>query len=235
MSQSRNIADSAHRVRTSASGYLIAACGLLIAAMSAHAQPLGNDYYRAQSTQETAVLLVNVEKYHIGPGMEKMQQGGYNHARDDFEFVLKYFPNHPRGLALISELCDVRWRNPRCDSETWFKKAIELNPSASQTFLVNGVHLHRLKRLPEAVESYKRAVALDPRSGNAHYNLGLIYVEQKEYESANRHAQIAYALGMPFPALRDKLTKAGEWKPLDAEQLQRATATDGAKNGETSK
>jgi tetratricopeptide (TPR) repeat protein len=150
-----------------------------------------------------------------------MKMGSYGYALQDFEFILRYFPNHPRALALISELCDVKWQDLRCDSKTWFKKAIEVNPRASQTFLINGVHLHRLKQLPQAVESYKRAIELDPSSGNAHYNLALIYLEQGQYEPANRHAQFAYALGMPFPGLRDKLTKAQQWKPMDPEQIKR--------------
>lgn len=202
----------------------LTACAVLAIASPANAQPQGNDYYRARSTAEMSTLLGNVEKFHIGPGLEKMQQGSHYYAYQDFEFVLRYFPNHPRGLALISELCDVRWKDARCDSDAWFRKALEVNPNAPQTYLVNGVHEHRLSRYPEAIESYKRAIVLDPRSGNAHYNLGLVYFEQKQFEPANRHAQIAYALGMPFPALRDRLTQAGQWKPLEPGELQRELA-----------
>lgn len=188
---------------------------------AAFAQKGNRDYYSATETSEGAELLKNVEQFHIGPGLERMQGRNYSGARDDFEFILKFFPNHPRGLALISELCDVRWKNPQCDSSQWFERAIARNPDVGQTYVIEGVHLQRLNRLADAITSYKRALALDPTSRNAHYDIGLAYFDQKKFDLANRHAQIAYMLGMPFPGLRDKLTKAGKWVPLDRADLQR--------------
>ena len=188
---------------------------------AALAQQGNRDYYSATQTSEGAELLKNVEQFHIGPGLERMQGHNYSGARDDFEFILKFFPNHPRGLALISELCDVRWKNALCDSSQWFERAIARNPNVGQTVVIEGVHLQRLNRVADAITSYKRALALDPTSRNAHYDIGLAYFDQKKFELANRHAQIAYMLGMPFPGLRDKLTKAGKWMPLDRADLQR--------------
>ena len=203
----------------------IVACCLFTAATAAGAQQGNRDYYGANLTKSGAHLLRLVEQHHIEPGVRKMRAGSYGFARDDFEFILRYFPNHPRVLALYSELCDVRWKKPLCDTDLFFRKAIEVNERVPETFIINGVHLQRVNRLPEAIESYKRAIALDPASGNAHYNLGLIYVEQKQFELANRHAQLAYALGIQFPGLRDKLTQAGQWTPLDADALTRALTT----------
>jgi hypothetical protein len=49
---------------------------------------------------------------------------------------------------------------------------------------------------------------------NTHYNLGLAYLAQKQYQKANLHAQKAYQADFPYPALRDKLRQAGAWQPL---------------------
>lgn len=193
--------------------------GLLFVATSGEAQQ-GADYYAARLTAHNTELLRKVENAHIPPATRKLQAGSYWYAIGDVEFILRYFPNHPYALALLSELCDVRWKVPRCDSEEWFRKAIAINPSAPQTFLANGVHLQRRSRLPEAIQSYKRAIALDPRLGNAHYNLALAYFDQRQYDLANRHAQLAYATGMSLPGLRDKLTQAGHWKPMPPEQIE---------------
>jgi tetratricopeptide (TPR) repeat protein len=200
---------------------ILVTCGILAFTATAEAQPQYNDYYKARTSKGGAALIRKVELYHLEPATTKMQAGKYQYALGDVEFILRYFPNHPRGLALISELCDVKWRNTRCDSESAMRMAIEINPNASATYVVNGVHLQRRGRVPEAIQSYQRAIALDPRSANAHYNLGLIYLEQKQFDLANHHAQLAYALGMPYPALRDKLVQAGQWKPIDAEALKR--------------
>lgn len=202
----------------------IVACSLFAATATAQTQTQYHDYYKARLTKEGRGLLSRVEGYHLEQGVGKMKAGQYAYAYGDFDFILRYFPNHPRGLALMSELCDVKWKNPRCDTEGRFRNAIEINPRAPQTFIVNGIHLQRLNRVPEATESYKRAIALDPASASAHYNLGLIYLEQKQFELANRHAQLAYSIGMPYPGLRDKLTQAGQWKPMDADQIKRELA-----------
>jgi tetratricopeptide (TPR) repeat protein len=201
------------------------ALGLLIAAATAFAQQANRDYYTAKQTKEGAELLKNVEKYHINNGIENMKSGNFLYAKRDYEFILRYFPNHPQALELISDLCDVKWKTPKCESDPWFRKAIDKNPTVSQTFLVNGLHLQRTGRVPEAIDSYKRAIELNPLSANAHYNLALAYVDQKQYELANRHAQLSYALGMPFPGLKDQLVRAGQWKPMDPEEVKRELAT----------
>lgn len=209
------------RSRPSAPFHFIVACVLLVTAAMAEAQPQDNDYHKARLTKDGADLLRKVETYHLKQGIDKMRKGSYSSAYGDLDFILRYFPNHPRGLALYSELCDIKWKNPRCETETRFRRAVDINPLAPQTYVVYGVHLQRLNRIPEATESYKRALALDPAAVNAHYNLGLIYLEHKQFELANRHAQLAYAIGMPYPALRDKLTEASQWKPMDAEEVKR--------------
>lgn len=211
--------------RRAARRWRIVACSLLAAAATAQAQPQGNDYYQARSTKEGRSLLSRVEGYHLEQGVGKMHAGRYSYAYADFDFILRYFPNHPRGLALFAELCDVKWKNPRCDTEARLKNAIEINPRAPQTFIVYGMHLQRLNRVPEAIESYKRAAVLNPASAAAHYNLGLIYLEQKQFELANRHAQLAYSIGMPYPGLRDKLTQAGQWKAMDEDEIKRELAS----------
>jgi tetratricopeptide (TPR) repeat protein len=224
MDSGSNLIEHASRSSFSRRWRAAVACGLLLAVASAFAQQANRDYYTARQTKEGAELLKNVEKYHIGSGIENMKNGNFAYAMRDFEFILRYFPNHPYALELVSELCDVKWKTPKCESDAWFRKAVDKNPTVAQTFLVNGLHLQRLNRVPDAIESYKRAIALNPASGNAHYNLALAYLGQKQYELANRHAQLSYALGMPFPGLRDQLTKAGQWKPMDPEELKRELA-----------
>jgi hypothetical protein len=51
-----------------------------------------------------------------------------------------------------------------------------------------------------------------PDSPEVHYNLGLVYVKEKNYEAARREAKNAYARGYPLKGLRDQLTRAGEWR-----------------------
>lgn len=177
------------------------------------AQQKNNDYYASAGTQ----LLSNVETYHIGPALEKLRARYYESAYGDVAFILGYFPNHPQGLILMTQLCE-HWKSPKCEPEIMldvFERAVAVNPNVAATYVLRGIYLDRLKRIPDAVASLEKALSLDPDSVNAHYNLGLIYFEAKQFDRANAHAQTAYRLGAPLPGLRDKLKKAGHWKPMD--------------------
>lgn len=184
--------------------------GPLVAGL-AGAQATDNDYYTTTDT----TLLRTVERYHVVPAQEKIRTKFYSAARGDVDFVLRYFPNHPKGLLLLAQMC-ADGVTQHCDLDFVFEKAIATNPNVAGTYVTQGVYLHRVKRYREAIASYQRALAIDPNSLNGHYNLGLAYLETKQYDLANQEAQRAYALGAPFPGLRDRLKQSGQWKPVAA-------------------
>ena len=57
-----------------------------------------------------------------------------------------------------------------------------------------------------------KADKLMPGDANVAYNLGLIYVDLKDYENAREYAKRAYDGGFPLPGLRQKLVQAGQWR-----------------------
>src|SRR5688572_7006614 len=124
----------------------------------------GQDFYASRGSVESRTLN-NVMQHHFGPGRERMAMGNFGAAMSDFEFILNYFPNHPQVLIAFSELCE-KWKTAICDSkaEQWFQRAIERNPGAAQSYVVQAMYYHRRNRLDEAVKSYKRAVEVAPES-----------------------------------------------------------------------
>ena len=48
-------------------------------------------------------------------------------------------------------------------------------------------------------------------SAEFHYNFGLLYIDLENYTEAREQAELAYAKGAPFPGLKNKLTRLGEW------------------------
>ena len=189
------------------------ACICLSSAPS-FAQKTNNDYFKGAGTE----LLRNVEKYHLNQAADKLRSGQFESASGDIEFILRFFPNHPQGLILMTQLCE-QWKfSAQCNfamvSEV-FENAIAVNPNVASTYVLQGIYLDRTKRLSAAVASFEKAVSVDPNSLNAHYNLGLAYFETKQFELANVHAQRAYQLGAPLPGLRDKLIRTGNWKPVN--------------------
>ncbi len=195
--------------------------GLAAAAGSAFALEADRDYYTVAATKDGRQTLRNVEEFHLGPAVEQMKTGHYENTRRHLEFVLRYFPNHPQALVMMSELCDEKWKSPNCAVDELMNRGIQRNPKVAQTWAINGMHLQRVKRTDAAIESYKTSIAINPSSANAHYNLGLAYFDNKQYDLANQEAQFAALLGFQLPGLRDKLTRVGQWKPLDAEELKR--------------
>lgn len=207
---------------------LFAARILLLSALAVNAalcdeagQPGGHfDYYDQDPSARK--LLGLVEQYHLNQGIAAMNKGGLNYALGDFDFILNRFPNHPRVLLLVSELA-LRMKAP-AKADLYFRKAIELYPETAATYAVYGIFLQKTGQLGRAIESYKTSLELDSASPGTHYNLGLAYFEKKQFDLANQHAQEAYARGFPLPGLRDKLKRAGAWKPPEQSAAAAATA-----------
>jgi len=180
----------------------------LLVAATAFGQVIDNDYY---SPQRDNNLLRLVENAHLGVAEQKIRAKYYNYARGDIEFILRFYPNHPRGLQLMVHVCSEP--DQRCDLQWVFEKAIATNPKVAGTYVAEGIYLHGIKRYGEAIKAYQHAIALDASSMNAHYNLGLAYLDTKQYDLANLEAGHAYALGAQLPGLRDRLKRLGKWKP----------------------
>jgi tetratricopeptide (TPR) repeat protein len=153
----------------------------------------------------------------LNPGVQNARANKYQNAQGELDFILRYFPNHPQALLLMSEVC-TKWKQPtRCNADAYFQRALQINPDAADTYTIQGMYLQNTGRIDQAIDSYKMALERNPSSMNAHYNLGLAYANKKNFEEANKHAQEAYALGMTLPGLRNMLTKAGAWRPLPAQ------------------
>ncbi|HKO87462.1 MAG TPA: tetratricopeptide repeat protein [Burkholderiales bacterium] len=180
-----------------------------------------NDYYKAGQNKATKNLLHNVEKYHLQKGVDALRRGKYQYAWADLDFMLRYFPNHPRALMLMAEVCES-WRDPKCKAEEYFSRAIELSPDQAPAHIILGIHQHQQGKYADAIQSYQTALSIAPNSGNAHYNLGLAYFAKGDYANANEHAQKAYDLGMTLPGLQQKLVKADAWKPRAAGEAAKA-------------
>lgn len=178
-----------------------------------------NDYYAAVATGRHRV----VEQFHLGPCEQSLNARNFRKALAECDFILRIFPNHPRALHLTVKTCEQS-KTPGCRLDEVFERAIAINPEASATFVIRGIYLHGSKQYPMAKQSYERALELDANSMNAHYNLGLLCLELKEYVCANDHAQRAYSLGSTLPGLRDKLQKSGHWN--SSAQRQSSAPTD---------
>ncbi len=181
------------------------------------------DYYKSVSAQQWA------EHYHMKPGIQKFNEGNIKGAFSEFDFVLRFVPNHPRALALIGDASILLKRADLGDG--YFKKAFELYPQTvrASSYKDYGRFLYRSGNYKDAVLSLKKSLQMDSNMSEAHYLLGLSYFELKELQHANHHAQIVYAKGFPLSELRDKLIAANAWNPGHPSG---PTPAKGGENGE---
>lgn len=168
-----------------------------------------NDYYAAKGSPAIA----NVESFHLGPCEKRLAERDYPRTLSECAFILRIFPNHPTALLLTADAC-AQWKSPKCMMDDVFARAVAINPRVAQTFVVQGIYRYQTKQYEPAIQSFTYALELQPNLMNAHYNLALTYLETKQFDLANEHAQKAYSLGATLPGLRDRLTKAGYWKPI---------------------
>ena len=147
------------------------------------------------------------------PGIQRMNERNFTSAYNEFDFVLRYLPNHPRALSLMGDLA-ILMNRPDL-GESYFKKAFELYPKTmrAESHKDYGRFLYQAGKYDDAIQALKKSLEMDPKLSLAHYFLGLTYWATKDYVRANHHAQIVYSKGFPLSELREKLMAANAWNP----------------------
>lgn len=162
------------------------------------------------------VKLPIVEQFHFTREVEALKRGRSGPVATDLDYTLRAFPNHHRALFAVIRLATDKKKRDQSEvgemstpPECYLKRALVFRPNDGAVHMLFGLYLHRLDKLDEAETHYRKAVELMPRSAEAHYNLGLLLVDQKRYEDAVPEAQLAYKLGYPLSGLRKRLASAG--------------------------
>jgi tetratricopeptide (TPR) repeat protein len=131
---------------------------------------------------------------------------------------------------VIAALMWCAWRQTGYwrDSETLWRHAIDCIPS---DFAYNnlGAVLGEAGKTDEAIECYKRAIAINPRHAKAHNNLGLYYYKHGKLDEAVEHYRLAVANERLYAEAYNNLGAAlyGQGKTQEAiEQFQLALEID---------
>jgi hypothetical protein len=159
-------------------------------------------------------MLNLVETYHYHAAIQRLE--GHRPAiGQDLDYTLRAIPNHPGALRTVSRFSFIVASQlipgTRRTVECYFARAIEQAPDDPVPHMIYGVHLLKLNKVQAAISELKRATELGSQDPNIDYNLGLAYVDLRQYDMAKEHAKRAYDHDFPLPGLRDKLTKAGQW------------------------
>lgn len=87
-------------------------------------------------------------------------------------------------------------------AEGHFARALEHSPRSLDALSGRGRALAALGRIPEAVEQFERAVAVDPAFAPGHLNLGILLAHLGKPREAARHFEAAIQLGLDTPEVR---------------------------------
>ncbi len=113
------------------------------------------------------------------------EAGRTEEAERGYESVLVLAPGHAPSAINLGTICYNRRNFER--AEQFYRMAAESDASYALAFFDLGNVLDELKRLPEAIAAYRRAIALQPRYADAHYNLALALERNGQRRSALRH------------------------------------------------
>ena len=179
-----------------------------------------------------------VERTHFTPEVETLKHGSAGRLAADLNYTIRAIPNHHRALDSISRL-SIRLNRPlipdmQCSVDGFFERAIRFTPNDAWVHLAYGVHLYRWKKLAQAEGELLKAEKLAPNEGNIAYNLGLLYVDLKQWDKAMTYAEKAYAEGYSLPGLKNMLVSAGKWRPNNGRASPPAPAQAVESAGKTS-
>lgn len=170
-----------------------------------------------------------VEGAHFTPLVEGLLRG--HTARlpgGDLDYTLRAYPNHHRALMSVmryaEKLSSPHPRDLRYSVECYFDRAVRFRADDPIVRMIFATFLAQQKRMPEALKQLETAKELAKDNAFTHYNIGLVYLELKEYDRALAQAHVAYGMGFTQPALREGLVAAGRWKEPEPKEPAAAQA-----------
>ncbi|MBC7584821.1 MAG: tetratricopeptide repeat protein [Tardiphaga sp.] len=166
---------------------------------------------KASLVQETEL----VESAHFTAEVENLIKGNTGQIGGDLDYTLRAFPNHHRALASVAKLA-LRSKSPKDSAmkysfDCYFERAMRFTPNDDGVYAVYGTFLYKKGDVTGAVKEFQRALEIKDDNAPANYNLGLIYLQKKQYDEALKYAKKAYALDYPVPGLKNALVAAGKW------------------------
>jgi tetratricopeptide (TPR) repeat protein len=135
------------------------------------------------------------ERNHLNADVENLVKGQSTaKPGGDLRFILNVVPNHPRALAALMRLATVEHTDTPAESgpytvRCWLHRATVFSPRDGTTYLMYGVFLAQKDDARGALEQLQRARELLPNNAEVEYNLGLVNLSLKEYETARAHAR----------------------------------------------
>lgn len=171
-----------------------------------------------------------VESAHFTPQVEAAIRGERGYLGHDIDYTLRAYPNHHRALVTLqryeAKLSKIRPvdRVPR-PVECYYERAIRWRPNDVVARMLYAQFLYQKARPAEALKQLQTAESLAGDNGLTHHNIGLVYLEGKDYERAREQARRALDLGFERDTLRTQLAARGQWTNVQVPSDPASSAT----------
>jgi len=156
-----------------------------------------------------------VEKVHLTPDVLNLVRGATGEIGGDLNYTLHTFPNHHLALMAMVRLGEKQKksipRGARYSVECYLYRAAKFRQDDSVVKIIYASYLVKNGRFNEAKKYLDEVEELGEENSNVYYNMGLIFLDIKDYDKALLYAHRAYKLGFPLPGLRNRLERAGKW------------------------
>lgn len=156
-----------------------------------------------------------VEGAHFTPAVANLVKGATGTLGADIDYTLRAFPNHHYALLAMIRLGNKEHQSKpggaKYSVECYLYRANRFRGDDSTVKMIYATYLAKNNRSAEALKQLNEAVELGEDSANLNYNIGLVYLDLKQYDNALNYAHRAYQMGFPLPGLRDRLRRAGKW------------------------
>jgi len=161
---------------------------------SVSAENTNKDYFTIRTSQDRR-LLRNVEKYHLGQDKfwKWYNAGKFSLALGELKFVLRYFPNHPKALQLLSLVALVSKKSSL--AIPFFQRAITLYPQHALTHAQYGAYLVQMGLIEEGIVKLNVAINKNAKLVQGYVWLAQAYEKNGQSELARRAAERAKVLG----------------------------------------
>ncbi len=160
----------------------------------------------AQSSDKPGELEFDIQALQRFRDIRDRRSAGATLKQIDEELrgQLGLFPGRGQVLTLrldqssfITGLLLFDRQDPACRIQ--FQKAIEQDDHAADAWCNLGIMAHDEGRPAEAVDAFTRALALNPRHFECHFNLGNLYAEAGSLKPAELHYNTAIQIEPEFP------------------------------------
>jgi tetratricopeptide (TPR) repeat protein len=174
--------------------------------------------------------------YHYNQGIIDIKWKNWDQARKEFDYYLNNpdMHSHMFGVAHFGKALMFQAMSNPGQALAEYKMAVEndRHPAlkiADRAYVNMGAIYFKQKAYAEAVAAYSKAVESNPKNGSAHYWLGMSYLRNGESEKAEKEAEEARKLGIPFTALANELSAKKNASATDTE------SADGRANSKNKK